>query len=182
MSVRTRPSAVADRKNPTNRRFRSPDTQHMVAARERGPSGETRITVVDVDESYGAKFVLRNVTRTARLLTDFGGWSGFGRNPRGKVNHSLGYKNDKGVHINGVESLWRRVRAAERGVYFHIRGVNAHLFAFELAWREDCRRVDNGELWQRLVHALTHQPKSEMFAVYWQRWTYPDSARRRRRG
>jgi transposase-like protein len=152
----------------------------IVIARERGPQGESRSVVVDVHEARGASAILSLIDPDALLFTDEGGWAGFDRNPRLTIIHKEALVKD-GRHINGVESLNARLKRAAHGVYYRIRDDNLDLYAHEILWREDYRRLDNGEQWRRLLDAATHQPVSERFKGYWQRHLQKGNTPRRRR-
>ena len=169
-----------DRKNKTGKDFNKDRTRLIVIARERGPQGESRMTVVSKSESHGAPFVLGVVDPAATLIRDQGNWPGFGRNKRLVVNHSKGLNID-GVHTNHVESVNSRIRRAARGVYYRIREQNLDLYGEEILWREDYRRLDNAEQWKRVLGAATHHPVSRRFKGYWQRHLASDAQHRRRR-
>jgi hypothetical protein len=42
-------------------------------------------------------------------------------------------------------------------------------YATEMAWREDRRRVSNGEQWNSVATLALHAPISRQWAGYWQR-------------
>ena len=50
-----------------------------------------------------------------------------------------------GACTNGAESYFSRLRRAELGHHHHIAGPYLIRYAQEAAWREDLRRVSNGE-------------------------------------
>lgn len=52
---------------------------------------------------------------------------------------------DTGVCTNQAESHVSRPRRAEIGTHHHIAGPYPDAYAGEMAWREDRRRVSNGE-------------------------------------
>lgn len=168
------------RRNQSAERYGKETTQIIVAARERGVGGESRVTVVMKDESHGSKFVLDSVAEGVTLISDEGNWSAaFGIHERKTVKHSTGFLVD-GVHTNGVESLFSRMRRLTRGVHYKVRGHNLDLYAQEVSWREDYRRLPTGEQWRVVVQATTHQPISRRWKGYWQRWQGTNVVRRRR--
>ena len=61
-----------------------------------------------------------------------------------RINHQHGYSID-GACTNGAESYFSRLRRAELGHHHHIAGSYLIRYAQEAAWREDMRRVSNGE-------------------------------------
>src|SRR5207237_1054334 len=66
-----------------------------------------------------------------------------------RVNHSTEYMADDGANTNQAESFFSRLRRAEYGVHHRISGRHLHLYASEMAFREDARRVPNGMQWHR---------------------------------
>lgn len=61
-----------------------------------------------------------------------------------RINHQEGYSLD-GACTNGAESYFSRLRRGEIGHHHHIAGPYLLRYAQEAAWREDLRRVSNGE-------------------------------------
>ncbi len=85
-----------------------------------------------------------------------------------RINHSEAYSLN-GACTNWAEEFFSRMRRAEAGHHHHISGPYLLRYAQEAAWREDSRRVGNGEQVQRVTHlALTAKPSVD-FAGYWQR-------------
>jgi transposase-like protein len=174
---------VADRKNfgVIDEYTDAVGVKAVVIARERGSGGESRAVVVDVHEARGSSAILKLIDPNAMIYTDEGNWSGFARNPEyHKVKHKEGLVIE-GRHINLVESVNARLKRAAHGVHYRIRDKNLDLYVNEILWREDYRRLDNGQQWSRIVRAVTHQPISKRFKGYWQRHLQVGTARRRRR-
>lgn len=85
-----------------------------------------------------------------------------------RINHSEAYSLD-GACTNWAEEYFSRLRRAEAGHHHHISGAYLLRYAQEAAWREDSRRVANGEQVQRVAHlAMVNKPSGD-FAGYWQR-------------
>jgi hypothetical protein len=155
----------------------------ILAIRERRADGETRVAVFGHEAHYrdpvaGTDFIRDNVVFGTTMVSDEGFSLGY-IGPHQTVKHKAGYK-IKGVHTNGVEGFFSRVKRAENGVYYGIVGPYIDLYAQEIAWREDYRRTSNGELWRMLLSAVTRAPISRRWAGYWQRWQTADAARRSR--
>ena len=85
-----------------------------------------------------------------------------------RINHSVAYM-DEGVCTNMAESFFSRLRRAEIGTHHHISGKYLDAYAGEMAWREDYRRVANGDQFTKLVAAAATAPKSSRWCGYWQR-------------
>jgi transposase-like protein len=85
-----------------------------------------------------------------------------------RINHQDAYSLD-GACTNWAESFFSRLRRAELGHHHHIAGAYLLRYAQEMAWREDNRRVSNGEQVQRVAgNALKAKPSVD-FSGYWQR-------------
>lgn len=85
-----------------------------------------------------------------------------------RVNHSVAYS-DNGACTNQAESFFSRIRRAEIGIHHHIAGIYLAAYAAEMAWREDNRRVSNGELYLIVTNTALNSPVSRQWKGYWQR-------------
>lgn len=85
-----------------------------------------------------------------------------------RVNHSLAYSDGEGC-TNQAESFFSRLRRAEIGTHHHISGPYLAAYAAEMDWREDRRRVSNGDQFAAIVTAAAHHPVSRQWKGYWQR-------------
>ena len=84
------------------------------------------------------------------------------------INHSISFS-DEDACTNQAESYFSRLRRAEIGTHHHISGRYLHQYAGEIAWREDHRRVSNGEQYLRITTAALAHPVSRQWNGYWQR-------------
>lgn len=84
-----------------------------------------------------------------------------------RIDHSKSYS-DGIACTNGVESAFSRLRCAERGVYRHFTKAYAERYGWEMAWREEHSRVDNGRQVNELIGSAMRSKTSRM-AGYWQR-------------
>jgi len=85
-----------------------------------------------------------------------------------RINHQEGYSID-GACTNGAESYFSRLRRGELGHHHHIAGPYLLRYAQEAAWREDLRRVGNGEQAHGIVRLAMQGKPSVDFCGYWQR-------------
>jgi len=85
-----------------------------------------------------------------------------------RINHQDGYSVD-GACTNGAESYFSRLRRGELGHHHHIAGPYLLRYAQEAAWREDLRRVSNGEQAHGVVGLAMRLTPSVDFCGYWQR-------------
>jgi hypothetical protein len=73
------------------------------------------------------------------------------------------------AYTNWAEEFFSRMRRAEIGHHHHIAGAYLLRYAQEASWREDIRRVSNGDQVERVASlALTQKPSVD-FSGYWQR-------------
>ncbi len=85
-----------------------------------------------------------------------------------RVNHQDGYSIDRAC-TNSAESYFSRLRRGELGHHHHIAGPYLVRYAQEAAWREDLRRVSNGEQTHGIVGLAMRSSPSVDFCGYWQR-------------
>jgi transposase-like protein len=85
-----------------------------------------------------------------------------------RINHSEAYSDGEGC-TNQAESFFSRLRRAEMGTHHHISGPYLAAYAGEMDWREDNRRVSNGEQYLIVANAAAKHPVSKQWKGYWQR-------------
>jgi transposase-like protein len=85
-----------------------------------------------------------------------------------RINHGEAYSLD-GACTNWAEEYFSRLRRGEIGHHHHISGPYLIRYAQEAAWREDSRRVANGEQVTRVAELAMGSKPSVDFAGYWQR-------------
>jgi transposase-like protein len=88
--------------------------------------------------------------------------------PMKRVNHQEGFS-IAGACTNGAESFFSRMRRGELGHHHHIAGVYFVRYAQEAAWRENHRRVSNGEQTHGVIELAMGLRPSVDFCGYWQR-------------
>jgi hypothetical protein len=85
-----------------------------------------------------------------------------------RINHSQVYSDGEAC-TNQAESFFSRMRRAEIGMHHHIAGPHLAAYANEMVWREDNRRVSNGELYLKAASAALKHPVSRQWKGYWNR-------------
>jgi hypothetical protein len=85
-----------------------------------------------------------------------------------RINHEEAYSL-QGACTNMAEGFFSRLRRAETGHHHHIAGVYLLRYAQEATWREDNRRVSNGEQVSRVAALAMVRKPSVDFSGYWQR-------------
>lgn len=153
-----------------DRRFKmhqSGKRQSVVVARERGGD---MLTFVGKSEGEGVAHVARVVQPGSVVHADEAShWDALhGRFETFRINHSQAYALD-GACTNQAESFFSRLRRAEVGTHHHIAGPYLYAYAGEMAWREDNRRVANGDQAAMVVRSAMVSPVSRKWAGYWQR-------------
>ena len=141
--------------------------QVVVAMRERG--GRTLAQVFPA-EADGVAAIRRRIAKGTVIHADESpAWNvlhaGFAMQ---RINHQVGFSVD-GACTNGAESYFSRLRRGELGHHHHIAGPYLVRYAQEAAWREDLRRVSNGDQVYSVVGLAMHCKPSVDFCGYWQR-------------
>jgi ISXO2-like transposase domain len=90
-----------------------------------------------------------------------------------RINHQEAYSDGEAC-TNWAESYFSRLRRAELGHHHHIAGIYLLRYAQEASWREDNRRVSNGDQTQRVAHLAMSRKPSVDFSGYWQRYAKTD--------
>lgn len=141
--------------------------QVVVIMRER--QGRT-LPFVTKTEAQGVAFVRQFVHADATIHADEAShWDALGiKYKTMRINHSESYSHD-GACTNMAESFFSRIRRAEVGTHHDIAGRYLDNYANEMAWREDHRRVSNGEQFMMIVGAALDHPVSRQWKGYWQR-------------
>jgi transposase-like protein len=85
-----------------------------------------------------------------------------------RINHEEAYSLN-GACTNMAEGFFSRLRRAEVGHHHHVAGAYLLRYAQEAAWREDNRRVSNGEQVSRVAALAMVRKPSVDFSGYWQR-------------
>ena len=85
-----------------------------------------------------------------------------------RINHQEAYSAD-GACTNMAEEYFSRLRRAEIGHHHHIAGAYLLRYAQEASWREDNRRVSNGEQTRTVAALAMRRGPSVDFSGYWQR-------------
>ena len=141
--------------------------QVVIVARER--NGET-LTHVAPTEAAGVPFVLATVANGSTVHADEAShWDDVERRYLTKrINHSVEYSTAEAC-TNQAESFFSRLRRAEIGMHHHIAGRYLSSYAMEMAWREDNRRISNGEQFLLATSSALAHPVSRQWKGYWQR-------------
>ncbi|THD45046.1 MAG: IS1595 family transposase [Bradyrhizobium sp.] len=139
----------------------------VVVVRER--DGRS-ITQTFPTEAASTAFVKARVAKGTELMADeAGSWNALHTAfAMKRIDHGYAYS-DEGACTNGAEEFFSRLRRAEVGHHHHIAGVYLARYASEAAWRDDHRRMSNGEQFRAIASLVTKNKPSVDFCGYWQR-------------
>jgi transposase-like protein len=139
----------------------------VVIIRERGGNS---VPAVFNTESQASAFIRARIAKGTVVNADeSGAWDNLHeRFEMKRINHQEAYSLD-GACTNQAEEYFSRLRRAEIGIHHHIAGAYLLRYAQESSWREDNRRVSNGDQVNRVAHLALKRGKSVDFTGYWQR-------------
>ena len=160
-----RSSDRIDRRLRENRRA---DRRSVIALRERG--GRI-LTNVFARESEGVAFATARIAPGSHVVADMiAHWDML--DPlfsTDRVDHSEAYSLGDGIHTNGAESYFARMRRMIRGQHHRVGPTYLKDYAAHAAWLEDHRKTSNGGLVDRLIVSGLLAPVSRAWKGYWQR-------------
>ena len=114
----------------------------VVIIRER--DGNT-LPAVFRSERQALNFIRARIAKGTVVNADeAASWNGCSRFEMKRINHEEAYSLD-GACTNWAEEFFSRMRRAEIGHHHHIAGAYLLRYAQEASWREDNRRVSNGD-------------------------------------
>jgi len=141
--------------------------QCVVIVRER--EGES-VPAVFQSEGKALEFIKARIANGSIVNADEAkSWDGLhGKYEMRRINHEEAYSVD-GACTNAAESYFSRLRRAEIGHHHSVAGVYLLRYAQEASWREDHRRMSNGEQVERMAALAMAKKASPDFTGYWQR-------------
>jgi hypothetical protein len=121
----------------------------VVIVRERGGNS---VPAVFHSESQASAFIRSRIAKGTVVHADeAGSWDNLHERFEVKrINHQEAYSLD-GACTNWAEEYFSRLRRAEVGIHHHIAGAYLLRCAQESSWREDNRRVSNGDQVNRVA-------------------------------
>jgi transposase-like protein len=165
------------KENRRDRRFsrnQSGKRRVVIIVRERNGNG---VPAVFKSEAQAYKFIAARVAKGTVINADeANSWERLHERYEVKrINHQEAYSLD-GACTNWAEEFFSRMRRAEIGHHHHIAGPYLLRYAQEATWREDNRRVRNGDQVQRVASLAMGQKQSVDFTGYWQRHASKEAA------
>jgi len=158
------------RENRRDRRlFHNQNGKRQVVVVAREHNGYT-VPGTFLTEVSALPFILSHVEKGTIVNADeAGGWNALhSRYDMRRINHEEAYS-DGNACTNDAESFFSRLRRAEVGHHHHVAGIYLNRYAQESAWREDKRRVSNGEQVKAVSGLAMKLRPSVDFCGYWQR-------------
>ena len=161
-------NARADRVDRRLRTNRVQARRSAIALRQRG--GRT-LTQVCQSEAGGVDFATSRVMPRATVVADeTPHWDLLGEAfDVERVNHSDAYSFLDGIHVNGAESYFARLRRMIRGQHHRVGPALLGAYACQAAWLEDHRRESNGALVASMIGNGLQAPVSRLWKGYWRR-------------
>ena len=141
--------------------------QCVVIIREREGGS---VPAVFQSEGKALAFIKARIAKGSIVHADEGkAWDALhGRFEMRRINHEEAYSDD-GACTNAAEGYFSRLRRAEIGHHHHVAGTYLLRYAQESSWREDHRRMSNGEQVFRVTALAMKAKPSVDFGGYWQR-------------
>ena len=138
----------------------------VIVIRERNGNS---LPAVFRSEGQALSFIKSRIAKGTVVHADeAGAWNDLhGRYEMKRINHQEAYSLD-GACTNWAEEFFSRMRRAEIGHHHHIAGPYLLRYAQEASWREDCRRLSNGEQVSRVAGLAMVSKPSVDFCGYWQ--------------
>jgi hypothetical protein len=164
--VRPANEATARRKQPRRDMTR---VTNLSVLRERGKGG--RVVPFLGDEGALVKAITNLVEPDSELFTDEHPAFNvlFAQFAVRQIKHKERYSDGKGTSTNLAESYFSRLKRMYNGTYRHFSRQYAQVYNGECAWREEHRRVSNGEQFILLAAGALHHPPSPRMRGYDQR-------------
>ena len=141
--------------------------QVVVVMRERAGRA---LPFIAASEHDGAKVIAQRVAPGSTVYADEAACydSLHARFLTKRINHAECYSTEEAC-TNMAESFFSRMRRAEIGTFHHIAGPYLNAYANEMAWKENNRRVSNGEQYLDVTALALAHPVSRQWKGYWQR-------------
>lgn len=152
----------------TDRRLKAnlPDDRCVIVMRQRraltfvAKREAEGVTLAEQHVAHGSKVYADEATHWDELAAKFP--------DAGRINRSLAYSAD-GANTNQAESFFARLRRMVAGQHDFVTARYFYQYAAEAAWKEDNRRLLNGEAFTCTIGLTMASPVSRTWKGYWQR-------------
>jgi ISXO2-like transposase domain len=147
---------------------RNQNGKRKVVVIVREPDGNS-VPAVFNSESQAASFIRARIAKGTTVHPDeAAAWDNLHERFEVKrINRQEAHSQDSAC-TNWAEEYFGRLRRAEIGIHYDIAGADLLRYAQESSWREDNRKISNGDQVNRSGGGV-ERGKSVDFAGYWQR-------------
>lgn len=131
----------------------------------------TRTFIIGSENAVDVMAIVKaNIDTSAHIVTDEASAYTLlsARYNHSVVNHSAEYRADDGANENQAESYFGRFRRMCMGQIHRLNRKYLDVYANEVAFREDWRRIGNGEFLRELLSRCLRTPPSSDWTKYWQ--------------
>jgi transposase-like protein len=165
-SVRKANRAIDRRKQP---RRHMAKVSNLTVLRERGPHG--RVVPFLGNEAELVKAIGNLVEPDTTLIVDeHSAWNAlFAQFSVRQIKHKDWYSDGNGTSTNLAESYWSRFKKMVHGTHHHVSQQHVMAYNGECAWREEHRRISNGEQFLLITAGALHHPSSKTWRGYFER-------------
>lgn len=112
--------------------------------------------------------LVRNVERL--IVDDHSAWNPLhALFPVSRIKHKDQYSDLNGTSTNLAESYWSRFKNMYRGTYRNTGREYLHAYNGECSWREQHKRLSNGDQLLLMMAGALHHPSSPRLRGYYQR-------------
>lgn len=151
------------------RRYRQKLANRRVVVVAREPFGNTK-AFVGKKESDSLTAIVQTLSPDSIVHADGSqAWNGLSHSFQlARVEHCNAYS-ENGVHTNWAESYFGILRKMHYGTHHQISARHLAAYANELAWRQDNRKMTEGQKVCHLLGCCLSKPPSKIWKGYWQR-------------
>ena len=153
----------------------NPNKRTVMVMRQRGNKGEGAVktlTFLTKNEGQKAtmKLALANIDKSAIIYADEHRSYDVLHSTlvTRRVIHARHYSGPNGENTNQAESYFSRFRRMQYGQVHRMDNLYMDRYANEAAYREDTRRISNGEIFSDIMTRCATSTVSRDFAGYWQ--------------
>lgn len=157
------------------KQFRNPNRRTVMVLRQRGEKGEGAVktlTFVTKSENQRAnmRLAINNIDRESTIYADehVSYDTLHSALVMQRVNHAKYYSGPMGENTNQAESFFARFHRMQYGQNHRMSNLYMDRYANEAAYREDTRRISNGEIFSNIMKRCAKSNISRDFAGYWQ--------------
>ena len=165
----------ADRMDRRLKENQNPKKRAVMVMRQRGEKGEGAVktrTFLTMSENQKSVKTLaaNNIDKDATVFADeHHSYDALHSTLKMKrIVHADNYVDADGTNTNQAESFFSRFRRMQYGQHHQMSNSYMNRYSNEAAFREDTRRISNGEIFSTILACCAKAPVSRDLAGYWQ--------------